>query len=89
VNCYRVMDAEKADFEITRMARLLAVSRSGYYAWKSREQAGPSPREQRRQTLTAKIQALHAASDEVYGAPRILADLRADGEVVSGKTVAN
>ena len=88
VNCYRVMDAERAGFEITRMARLLAVSRSGYYAWKSREQAEPSPREQRRRALTAKIQAFHAASDEVYGAPRILADLREDGEVVSGKTVA-
>jgi transposase InsO family protein len=82
------MDAEKAGFEITRMARLLAVSRSGYYAWKSREQAGPSPREQRRQALTAKIQAFHAVSDEVYGAPRIQADLREDGEVVSCKTVA-
>lgn len=35
-----------------------------------------------------KIAAAHAASDGVYGAPRILDDLRDDGEVVSRKTVA-
>ncbi|TFD69488.1 DDE-type integrase/transposase/recombinase, partial [Cryobacterium ruanii] len=27
-------------------------------------------------------------SDEIYGSPRILADLRADGEIISSKTVA-
>jgi hypothetical protein len=30
------MDAQKATTTIARMARLLAVSRSGYYAWVSR-----------------------------------------------------
>ena len=34
------------------------------------------------------IRDFHAASDQVNGAPRILADLRADGEIVSKKTVA-
>ncbi|ORB72917.1 IS3 family transposase, partial [Mycobacterium timonense] len=36
----------------------------------------------------AKVAKFHAASDGVYGAPRILADLRDDGERVSRKTVA-
>jgi putative transposase len=35
--------------------------------------------------LDAKVAASHAASDRVYGAPRILADLRAAGERVSRK----
>jgi putative transposase len=82
------MDAEKATFSIARMARLLGVSRSGYYDWARRGAAGPSPAEQRRTDLTAKITRFHAASDHTYGSPRILADLREDGVQVSGKTVA-
>ena len=38
--------------------------------------------------LTMKIADFHKASDQVNGAPRILADLREDGETVSQKTVA-
>jgi putative transposase len=93
VSSYRLMDAEKATadkpgFEIARMASLLQVSRSGYYAWQRREQVGPSPAQQRRQALTDKITKFHADSDHVYGSPRILADPRDDGQVVSRKTVA-
>jgi transposase InsO family protein len=70
------------------MARLLRVSRSGYYAWTRRQAAGPSPAQARRAALSAKITAFHEESDRVYGSPRILADLREDGEQVSAKTVA-
>ncbi len=82
------MDAEKADFALDRMAELLGVSRSGYHAWVRRLAAGPSRAQQRRTDLTVKIAAFHADSDAVYGSPRILADLREDGERVSRKTVA-
>jgi putative transposase len=82
------MDMEKATYGVTRMARLLGVSRSGFYAWSVRQGAGPSEREQRSAALSLKIKEFHAASDEVYGSPRILADLREAGEVVSAKTVA-
>ena len=61
------------------MARLLGVSRSGFYDWQAR-QAGPSPRQQRHAALLDKIKRFHVASDEVYGSSRILADLREDGE---------
>ncbi|RYZ32016.1 MAG: IS3 family transposase, partial [Propionibacteriaceae bacterium] len=70
------------------MARLLEVSRSGYYDWARRQAAGPSPAEQRRIELTGKIVDFHAASDHVYGSPRIRADLAEAGERVSAKTVA-
>jgi putative transposase len=49
---------------------------------------GPTPSQRRRAELDAKVAASHAGSDGVYGAPRVLADLRADGQRVSRKTVA-
>ena len=82
------MDAEKADYSISRMAELLGVSRSGFYDWALREAAPPTAAQQRRAVLTERIIAFHAESDHVYGSPRILADLRAAGETVSAKTVA-
>lgn len=82
------MDAQKATTTIARMARLLAVSRSGYYAWVARRASGPSRAQRRRDALTAKFAGFYQASDQVYGSPRILADLREAGEQVSRKTVA-
>lgn len=75
--------------EVTRMARLLEVSTSGYYAYVKRSAATVlTPSRQRRADLAVKITAFHTASGGVYGSPRITADLRAAGERVSEKTVA-
>ncbi len=79
------MHAEKSNHTVSRMARLLEVSRSGFYAWSKRL---PSMRAVRAERIDAKIAWFHGESDEVSGAPRILADLREDGEVISRKTVA-
>ena len=70
------------------MCGLLEVSRSGFYKWRKTCQAGPGRAAVRRAELDAKVAAFHQASDGVYGAPRILADLRDAGETVSRKTVA-
>jgi len=79
------MHAEKSNHTVSRMARLLEVSRSGFYAWSKRL---PSKRAIRAEKIEAKVAWFHGASDEVSGSPRILADLREDGEVISRKTVA-
>lgn len=83
-----MIEAEKATYTVKRMCECLEVSRSGYYKWRKSRERGPSPAQQRRTELDAKVAKFHAASDGVYGAPRILADLRDDGERVSRKTVA-
>lgn len=70
------------------MCELLEVSRSGYYDWVARQAAGPGPREQRLLDLAQKVLVAHEDSDGVYGSPRITAELREAGEVVSRKTVA-
>lgn len=85
---YRVIEMEKANFTVTRMAGLLEVSRSGFYKWRAAQAAGPTPTQQRRAAIDTLVRAFHDASDQVYGCPRILADLREDGVVISRKTVA-
>ena len=79
------MLAEKSNFTITRMVRLLEVSRSGFYAWLNR---APSKRAVRMERIEQKVTWFHGESDDVSGAPKILADLRDDGETISQKTVA-
>lgn len=82
------MDAEKANFEITRMARLLGVTRRGYYARQRRRQHGPGPRAKRRTVIDQAVREQFRASDDVYGAPRITRELAAKGVVIDRKTVA-
>ena len=64
---------------------MLAVSRSGYYAWSRRP---PSARAGRRAELAAKIAAVHAENRGVYGSPRVCRALGARGERVCENTVA-
>jgi putative transposase len=82
------MEAECANFEVTRMARLLEVSPSGYYRWKAAKDRPALPSEVRRADLDAKIISFHKASRGIYGAPRVTTDLHEAGERVSHNTVA-
>ena len=76
-------------FSVRRMARLLGVSTSGYYAHVKRAAATVlTPRQQRRADLAVKILDVHAESEGTYGSPRITSELRDRGETVNEKTVA-
>jgi putative transposase len=86
VSCYRLIDAEKAHHAVSRLCRVLGVSRAGYYAFKDRP---PSARLLADQQLTERIRQIHQRSHRTYGAPRIHAELRLDhGIHVSRKRVA-
>jgi putative transposase len=67
------------------MCRVLKASRAGFYAWLKH---GPSARAQRDRALQRKIVAIHAESKNRYGAPRVHAKLRAEGERCSRKRAA-
>ena len=79
------MTANQAAYPIATMCRLLGVSTSGYYAWRNRP---PSARAVRDAQLQSRIRAIHAASHGTYGAPRIHAELAAEGWPVGRKRVA-
>jgi putative transposase len=79
------MRANQAVHRVATMCRVLDVSSSGYYAWRSRR---PSRRAVQDAALCEQIRASHERSRGTYGAPRVWADLRAGGVVVSRKRVA-
>ena len=82
---FRFVEAEKAHYPIRLMCRCLAVSRSGYYAWRKRPSSTRAKQDAR---LKVEIAASHTTSRRTYGSPRILRDLRAEGHRVSRKRVA-
>jgi putative transposase len=77
--------ANQADYAVSTMCRVLGLSTSGYYAWQRRE---PSARARKDRKLCSKIRQYHGQSRGTYGAPRIHADLVAEGEHVGRKRVA-
>jgi hypothetical protein len=61
----RLIDAEKANHTVSRLARVLGVARAGYDAWACR----PLPqRAVADQALTEQIRQIHARSRGTYGA---------------------
>src|SRR4051812_37549592 len=64
-------------FPVAAMARVLGVSKAGYYAWTRRL---PSARAEADAALLARVRTIHATSRETYGSPRIHAELREAGE---------
>ncbi len=79
---YRLIDAEKTRYGVSLMARVLGVSRQGYYAWKNR---GPSHRARQDEALTETITKIHTGSRGTYGAPRVHAELREEFGVRIGR----
>ena len=82
---YRFIRAERATYPVVILCRVLQVARSAYDAWARR---GVSARATADAALTAQIAAAHARSRRTYGAPRIHAELRAQGARCARKRVA-
>lgn len=72
-------------FPVSMMCRLLKVSSSGYYEWRTQK---PSALQQENERLTRKIHHIHECNDGVFGSPRIWEELRYGGESCSLNRVA-
>jgi transposase InsO family protein len=73
---YRFMDRYGSGFEVKKMSAVLGVDRSGYYAYQGR---ADGPRAQENERLGALIRRIWSRSRELYGSPRITAELRSQG----------
>ena len=79
------MKANRANYPIAMMCRLLEVSTSGYYAWLKRPR---SKRSREDAILTDRIRWIYLRSRSTYGAPRVYEELRDEGVRVGRKRVA-
>ncbi len=72
-------------YPVEVLCRVMAVARSGFYAWCQRP---VSRRAEQNQALLVQIREYHCDSGGCYGSPRIHRDLRMQGQRVSRHRVA-
>jgi putative transposase len=82
---FEFIEAEKANFPIAVMCRLLEVSRSGFYASRRRP---ASARTKDTARLEVAVAVAHSTSRKTYGSPRVHAEVRAAGWAVGRKRIA-
>lgn len=73
------------EHRIMAMCRVLQVSRSGYYSWKTRPE---SPRRRENRHLLTRIQTVHVRSREAYGVIKTNRALREQGLTVGHNRIA-
>ncbi|MBC2644671.1 MULTISPECIES: IS3 family transposase [unclassified Rhodococcus (in: high G+C Gram-positive bacteria)] len=86
VSRFQFVDDHCDTVPVKWLCRILEVSRSGFYRWRT---SAPARAERVRadQDLAERIRAIHADSDGTYGAPRVTAELREAGIEVNHKRV--
>jgi putative transposase len=82
---YDFIKANKHQFSVQTMCRVLGVAPSGYYAWLLQP---ISNRAQEDARLLRLIRASFTVSQGIYGAPRVFLDLREAGKTCSKHRVA-
>lgn len=82
---FAFIDEHRGEFPVGLMCAVLGVTRSGYYARRSRP---VSQRAHRQAELVESIAAVHHQSRGTYGSPRVHQALRSSGQDCSVNTVA-
>jgi len=85
VETYRFIQAEKANFKVRMMCRVLGVSPSSFYEW---QQTPQSNHDERDEVLKGKIKEIFAEGNGRYGSPRVTKALAGRAIGVSRKRVA-
>jgi transposase InsO family protein len=82
---YEFMEEHREAYKAKSMCEVLKVSRSGYYAWRTRQ---PSRRQKANEELLERIRKVHTQSRRLYGSPRITAELNEEGRRCGKNRVA-
>jgi len=82
---FNFISENQETFKVGLMCDVLQVSRPGFYAWLKRPESRRS-RENRK--LEDKIRVIHKDNKEIYGSPRIHAELKDQGVKCSKNRVA-
>jgi len=83
--CYQFIIKHQKEYSITCLCRVLDVSVSGYYAWRKRL---PCQHSREDAQVANEVQVAFHANRQVYGSPRIHAQLRAQGRRCGRKRIA-
>jgi putative transposase len=81
-----VIDAEKANYKIAWMCRLLTVPRSSFYAWRHQAESATAAR---RRELAGQVRRVFEAGRGAYGCRRVAAQLNREGRTCSVGLVAD
>ncbi len=82
---YACIDGRRDRYPVRMMCRLLGISASGYYAWRTRPE---SARTRQARELMPKIRRVFEASKGVYGSPRVHTELVAEGMTAGRNKIA-
>ena len=85
MNTYPFIAAQAAQHAVRLRCQVLGVSRSGFFAWRSRL---PAARARADEALTEQIRQIHTHSRQTYGSIRVRATLRERGAMVGRRRVA-
>lgn len=84
---YNFIEAEKGNYPVNAMCRVLSVAESGFYRWQGRRGLQDNRIPDDEPALRAAIEQTHRRSRGSYGRPRLIRALREQGWRVGGNRV--
>jgi putative transposase len=82
---FEFIEKHSSEFSVTKMCKVLEVSRSGYFKWRKHE---PSQQELRKKQIKKKISYHYYDNLTRYGSPKITQKLLKEGYKISERTVS-
>src|SRR5699024_387370 len=87
VDCYAFIEAQKANYSIAMMCRVLEVSRASFYRW--RKPKPPSSQQVRHPQLVAAVKPAYTDAEGMPGRRQLTRMLNTKGVAISESTVAS